>query len=93
MKNPISMKTRGQLYVTSIILSGSALVVTAVLTLLGLPEWLAVVTATVSAVSMVASALARDNLALPGDATIPQEHPDANAVAVPADATVTTSPH
>ena len=60
--NPIPMRTRGRIYVASIIMSGVALVVTAVLTTAGLEQWLPVVVAAVSGMSFVSSSLARDNL-------------------------------
>lgn len=60
--NPLSMKTRGQLYVAAIVVGAVALVVTAILTTLGLEPWIPVVAAIPSAMSMIAGALGRDNL-------------------------------
>ena len=62
MKNPFSAEARGKIYVASIVASGAGLVATSVLTVLGQDVWLPVVTATVSAVSLVAGSLARENL-------------------------------
>lgn len=63
MKNPISMQTRGKLYVAAIVVGAASLVVTAILQVLGYDQWLSVVTACVAATSMVAGSLGRDNLA------------------------------
>ena len=62
MKNPISMQTRGKLYVAAIVVGAASLVVTAILQVLGYDQWLSVVTACVAATSMVAGSLGRDNL-------------------------------
>ena len=62
MKNPFSVEARGKIYVASIVASGAGLVATSVLTVLGQDGWLPVVAATVSAVSLVAGSLARENL-------------------------------
>lgn len=60
--NPLSMKTRGQLYVAAIVVGAVALVVTAVLTTLGMEPWIPVVSAVASAMSVLAGTLGRDNL-------------------------------
>ena len=62
MQNPISMQTRGKLYVAAIVVGAASLVVTAILQVLGYDQWLSVVTACVAATSMVAGSLGRDNL-------------------------------
>ena len=60
--NPLSMKTRGQLYVAAIVVGAVTLVVTAVLTTLGMEPWIPVVSAVASAMSVLAGTLGRDNL-------------------------------
>ena len=60
--NPLSMKARGQLYVAAIVVGAVTLVVTAVLTTLGLEPWIPVVSSVASAMSVLAGTLGRDNL-------------------------------
>ncbi len=60
--NPLSMKTRGQLYVAAIVVGAVALVVTAILTTLGMEPWIPVVSSVASAMSVLAGTLGRDNL-------------------------------
>lgn len=60
--NPLSMKARGQLYVAAIVVGAVTLVVTAVLTTLGMEPWIPVVSAVASAMSVLAGTLGRDNL-------------------------------
>ena len=60
--NPLSMKTRGQLYVAAIVVGAVTLVVTAVLTTLGMEPWIPVVSSVASAMSVLAGTLGRDNL-------------------------------
>lgn len=60
--NPLSMKARGQLYVAAIVVGAATLVVTAVLTTLGMEPWIPVVSAIASAMSVLAGTLGRDNL-------------------------------
>ena len=60
--NPLSMKARGQLYVAAIVVGSVTLVVTAILTTLGMEPWIPVVSSIASAMSMLAGTLGRDNL-------------------------------
>ena len=60
--NPLSMKTRGQLYVAAIVVGAVTLVVTATLTTLGMEPWIPVVSSVASAMSVLAGTLGRDNL-------------------------------
>ena len=60
--NPLSMKARGQLYVAAIVVGAVTLVVTAILTPLGMEPWIPVVSAVASAMSVLAGTLGRDNL-------------------------------
>ena len=60
--NPLSMKARGQLYVAAIVVGAVTLVVTAILTTLGMEPWIPVVSAIASAMSVLAGTLGRDNL-------------------------------
>ena len=60
--NPLSMKARGQLYVAAIVVGAVTLVVTAILTTLGMEPWIPVVSAVSSAMSVLAGTLGRDNL-------------------------------
>lgn len=60
--NPLSMKARGQLYVAAIVVGAVTLVVTAILTTLGMEPWIPVVSSVASAMSMLAGTLGRDNL-------------------------------
>ena len=60
--NPLSMKTRGQLYVAAIVVGAVTLVVTATLTTLGMEQWIPVVSSVASAMSVLAGTLGRDNL-------------------------------
>ena len=60
--NPLSMKARGQLYVAAIVVGAVTLVVTAVLTTLGMEPWIPVVSSVASAMSVLAGTLGRDNL-------------------------------
>ena len=60
--NPLSAKARGHVYVAAIVAGGVALVGTAVLTTIGLTEWAPLPGVVASALSIVASNLARDNL-------------------------------
>lgn len=66
IQNPLSMKARGHIYIAAIIVGALALIAIAVLGVLGLDEWLAVVAATTAAASMLAGSLGRDNLAESG---------------------------
>ena len=59
---PLSMKTRGQLYVAAIVVGAVTLVVTAILTTLGMEPWIPVVSSVASAMSVLAGTLGRDNL-------------------------------
>ena len=60
--NPLSMKARGQLYVAAIVVGAVTLVVTAILTTLGMEPWIHVVSSVASAMSVLAGTLGRDNL-------------------------------
>ena len=60
--NPLSMKARGQLYVAAIVVGSVTLVVTAILTTLGMEPWIPVVSSIASAMSVLAGTLGRDNL-------------------------------
>ena len=60
--NPLSMKARGQLYVAAIVVGAVTLVVTAILTTLGMESWIPVVSSVASAMSVLAGTLGRDNL-------------------------------
>ena len=60
--NPLSMKARGQLYVAAIVVGAVTLVVTAILTTLGMEPWIPVVSSVASAMSVLAGTLGRDNL-------------------------------
>ena len=60
--NPLSMKARGQLYVAAIVVGAVSLVVTAILTTLGMEPWIPVVSSVASAMSVLAGTLGRDNL-------------------------------
>ena len=60
--NPLSMKARGQLYVAAIVVGAVTLVVTAILTTLGMEPWIPVVSSVASAMSVLAGTLERDNL-------------------------------
>ena len=60
--NPLSMKASGQLYVAAIVVGAVTLVVTAILTTLGMEPWIPVVSAIASAMSVLAGTLGRDNL-------------------------------
>ena len=60
--NPLSMKARGQLYVAAIVVGAVTLVVTAILTTLGMEPWIPVVSSIASAMSVLAGTLGRDNL-------------------------------
>lgn len=64
MENPIPTHARGWLYVAAIVTGGLALVLSAVLTVLGYDEWQVVVTAIVSSTSIVAGGLGRSNLSI-----------------------------
>ena len=59
---PLSMKARGQLYVAAIVAGAVTLVVTAILTTLGMEPWIPVVSSIASAMSVLAGTLGRDNL-------------------------------
>ena len=75
IKNPISEKVRGWLYVAAIVFGAVATVATVVLTVLGLTPWIAVLSAASGAVLTLASTLARANLSVPaGDSVV--EEPD-----------------
>ena len=52
--NPLSMKARGQLYVAAIVVGAVTLVVTAILTTLGMEPWIPVVSSVASAMSVLA---------------------------------------
>ena len=60
--NPLSMKARGQLYVAAVVVGSVTLVVTAILTTLGMEPWIPVVSSIASAMSVLAGTLGRDNL-------------------------------
>ena len=60
--NPLSMKARGQLYVAAIVVGAVTLVVTAILTTLGMEPWIPVVSSVASAMSVLAGTLGRVNL-------------------------------
>lgn len=60
--NPIPMKTRGQIYVASEVIGALVMVVTAILVVVGLDEWVAVASAVGGAASLLAGRLARNNL-------------------------------
>lgn len=60
--NPLSMKARGQLYIAAIVVGAVTLVVTAILTTLGMEPWIPVVSSVASAMSVLAGTLGRDNL-------------------------------
>ena len=60
--NPLSMKARGQPSVAAIVVGAVTLVVTAILTTLGMEPWIPVVSSIASAMSVLAGTLGRDNL-------------------------------
>ena len=62
MTNPISATARAWLYVVGIVVGALAVVGTAAMTVVGLTEWLPVLTAAVSALTVICSSLARANL-------------------------------
>ena len=68
MKNPISPRTRGVLYLLGLVIGGLAVVVGPLILALSIPEaWAAVIVSLVGAVTSLLSLLARDNLPGPDD--------------------------
>ena len=68
MKNPISPRTRGVLYLLGLVIGGLAVVVGPLILALNIPEaWAAVIVSLVGAVTSLLSLLARDNLPGPDD--------------------------
>ena len=68
MKNPISPRTRGVLYLLGLVIGGLAVVVGPLIVALGInAEWAAVIVSLVGAVTSLLSLLARDNLPAPDD--------------------------
>ena len=68
MKNPISPRTRGVLYLLGLVIGGLAVVVGPLIVALGVPDvWAAVIMSFVGAVTSLLSLLARDNLPAPDD--------------------------
>ena len=68
MRNPISAKARGVLYLLGITIGGLAVVVGPLIVALGInAEWAAVIVSLVGAVTSLLSLLARDNLPGPDD--------------------------
>ena len=68
MKNPISPRTRGVLYLLGLVIGGLAVVVGPLILALSIPEaWAAVIVSLVGAVTSLLSLLARDNLPAPDD--------------------------
>ena len=68
MKNPISRRTRGVLYLLGLVIGGLAVVVGPLILALSIPEaWAAVIVSLVGAVTSLLSLLARDNLPGPDD--------------------------
>ena len=62
LQNPLSLRARGIIYISSIVTGGVCLVATAVLTTMGAEAWIAVPSVLASAVASTAGVLARDNL-------------------------------
>ena len=68
MKNPISPRTRGVLYLLGLVIGGLAVVVGPLIVALAIPDvWAAVIVSLVGAVTSLLSLLARDNLPAPDD--------------------------
>ena len=68
MKNPISPRTRGVLYLLGLVIGGLAVVVGPLIVALAIPDvWAAVIVSLVGAVSSLLSRLARDYLPAPDD--------------------------
>ena len=68
MKNPISPRTRGVLYLLGLVIGGLAVVVGPLIVALGVPDvWAAVIVSFVGAVTSLLSLLAKDNLPAPDD--------------------------
>ena len=68
MKNPISPRTRGVLYLLGLVIGGLAVVIGPLIVALGInAEWAAVIVSLVGAVTSLLSLLARDNLPAPDD--------------------------
>ena len=68
MKNPISPRTRGVLYLLGLVIGGLAVVVGPLILALSIPDaWAAVIVSLVGAVTSLLSLLARDNLPGPDD--------------------------
>ena len=68
MRNPISAKARGVLYLLGITIGGLAVVVGPLIVALGVPDvWAAVIVSFVGAVTSLLSLLAKDNLPAPDD--------------------------
>ena len=70
MKNPISPRTRGVLYLLGLVIGGLAVVIGPLIVALGInAEWAAVIVSLVGAVTSLLSLLARDNLPVPEEPT------------------------
>ena len=70
MKNPISPRTRGVLYLLGLVIGGLAVVVGPLIVALGInAEWAAVIVSFVGAVTSLLSLLAKDNLPVPEEPT------------------------
>ena len=70
MKNPISPRTRGVLYLLGLVIGGLAVVIGPLIVALGInAEWAAVIVSFVGAVTSLLSLLARDNLPAPEEPT------------------------
>ena len=68
MKNPISPRARGVLYLLGLVIGGLAVVVGPLIVALAIPDvWAAVIVSLVGAVTSLLSLLARDNLPAPDD--------------------------
>ena len=66
MKNPISPRTRGVLYLLGLVIGGLAVVIGPLIVALGInAEWAAVIVSLVGAVTSLLSLLAKDNLPAP----------------------------
>ena len=70
MKNPISPRTRGVLYLLGLVIGGLAVVIGPLIVALGInAEWAAVIVSLVGAVTSLLSLLAKDNLPAPEEPT------------------------
>jgi VIT1/CCC1 family predicted Fe2+/Mn2+ transporter len=66
MRNPISERSRGVLYLLGVVIGGLAVVVGPLIVALSIPDaWAAVIVSLVGAVTSLLSLLARDNLPAP----------------------------